>query len=182
MPKLQDVKRELFCQEFVIHFNGARAMRSIGVEGDSAPSMAYQWRREPAIAARIAELTTERMKQVESSVDRLAAELTFLSQANMDDFITIGDDGSAWVDLSACTREQKGCIQEIYTEEVMEGRSNDGQREIRKTKVKLYDKTKAIDLLGKHHKMFTEKVEHTGANGAPLEIEVVYRTAPVEKK
>lgn len=38
-------------------------------------------------------------------------------------------------------------------------------------KFKLHDKKAALDMIGKHLGMFTEKVELTGANGGPVEIE-----------
>lgn len=37
-----------------------------------------------------------------------------------------------------------------------------------KVSIELYDAQAALALLGKHHKLFTEKVEHTGADGQPL--------------
>ncbi len=36
-------------------------------------------------------------------------------------------------------------------------------------KLKLGDKIKALELIGKHHKIFTDKTEHSGPNGGPIE-------------
>lgn len=35
--------------------------------------------------------------------------------------------------------------------------------------LRLTDKIKALELVGKHHKLFTDKTEMTGANGGPIE-------------
>jgi hypothetical protein len=44
--------------------------------------------------------------------------------------------------------------------------------------IELHDSQAALALLGKHHKLFTEKVEHTGADGGPIRTEVYdYSTA-----
>lgn len=40
-------------------------------------------------------------------------------------------------------------------------------------KFKLADKKSSLELLGKHLKLFTDKVEHTGAGGGPIEVLVV---------
>lgn len=37
-----------------------------------------------------------------------------------------------------------------------------------KVSIELYDAQAAQQLIGKHHKLFTDKVEHTGADGQPL--------------
>lgn len=37
------------------------------------------------------------------------------------------------------------------------------------------DKLKALELVGKHHKLFTDKQEITGKDGGPLEVEQVIR-------
>jgi len=39
----------------------------------------------------------------------------------------------------------------------------------------LKDKIKALDLLGRYHKLFTEKVEHTGRDGGPIETNGVFK-------
>lgn len=46
--------------------------------------------------------------------------------------------------------------------------------EIVRINVKLADKIKTLDLLGKYHKLFTEKQEITGKDGEPQEIVVKF--------
>lgn len=43
--------------------------------------------------------------------------------------------------------------------------------------LKLSDKIKALELIGKHHKLFTDKFEHSGKDGNPIEHEVVFKKA-----
>lgn len=40
-------------------------------------------------------------------------------------------------------------------------------------KMNLTHKIKAIELIGKYHKMFTDKVEHSGKDGGPIQVRVI---------
>lgn len=48
-------------------------------------------------------------------------------------------------------------------------RDKDG--EIIDATFRLTDKLKALELVGKHHKLFTDKVENTGKDGGPIQTE-----------
>ncbi|WP_157445362.1 terminase small subunit [Deinococcus actinosclerus] len=39
-------------------------------------------------------------------------------------------------------------------------------------KFKRQDPIKALELIGKHHKLFTEKVEHSGEGGGPVQVQI----------
>ena len=45
----------------------------------------------------------------------------------------------------------------------------DGDGGVLKINVKLAEKIKALELVGKYHKLFTDKQEHSGPNGGPQE-------------
>ncbi len=49
-------------------------------------------------------------------------------------------------------------------------------------KFKLHDKKAALDMIGKHLGMFTEKVELTGANGGPVELSNVTALSDADLK
>lgn len=38
------------------------------------------------------------------------------------------------------------------------------------SKIKFWDKVSTLGLLGKHLRLFSDRIEHTGANGGPIEI------------
>ena len=48
-------------------------------------------------------------------------------------------------------------------------------------KLKKHDKVKALELLGRHLGMFTDKVEATGANGGPMTVIVRRFSDEVQK-
>lgn len=49
-------------------------------------------------------------------------------------------------------------------------------------KVKMWDKGKSLELLGRHLKLFTDKVEHTGPDGKPLSMAMIVPTLNVTLK
>jgi phage terminase small subunit len=93
--------------------------------------------------------------------------------ANMLDYISRAGT-EAYVDLSKLTREQAAAIQEITSETYVDGYEGVGQDKtpivVKRTKFKLSDKRGALELLGKHLKLWTDKVEQTGSDGKPLDV------------
>jgi phage terminase small subunit len=74
------------------------------------------------------------------------------------DYMRLGDHGAAYIDFNDLTRDQAAAIQEITVDEYMVG-SGEAAREVRKTKFKLADKRGALELLARHHKLLTDKLE-----------------------
>lgn len=100
------------------------------------------------------------LDKYEISAERVLRELALCGFANLEDYTRLEDDKRV-VDLSVTTRDQMAAVAEI-TEDTTGG-SGDGERKVvLRTKVKLYDKTKALELLGKHLKLYTDRTEHVG--------------------
>ena len=81
------------------------------------------------------------------------------------DYIKTTEEGDAYVDLSNLTREQAAAIQQITVDEFVDGRGKN-VREVKRTRLKLADKNRSLELLGKHLKLFTERVEVSALEGA----------------
>ena len=73
------------------------------------------------------------------------------------------------VDLSKVTRDQAAAIHEITVDEYMEGKGEDARR-VKRTRFKLCDKDRSLELLGKHLKLFTERVEVSALEGLPEQL------------
>jgi phage terminase small subunit len=171
---ITDPRRQaIFIAEYLKDYNGKRAAIACGSSETSAPARSSELLNDPNIKAEIRKKTQERLDNLEIDGDLILRELAKLAYSNSSDFVQVQADGTAYVDLSKCTREQMACIAEVYTEEIMEGRDDSG-RTIRKTKVKFHDKKGALELLGKHKKLFTDKHEFGGPDGAPLGIKVEF--------
>lgn len=174
MPALKNPKHEKFVQSVAKGMSGAQAYISAGYEANpnSANVAATRLLKQPSVAARLQELldrrdqieveaTKKAMEKLSITKESVLAELAKIGFANMMDYIRTNDQGDAYVDLSALTREQAAAIQEIVVDEYTEGRGEDA-RNVKRTRFKLADKKAALVDIGKHLGMFIERKEIGG--------------------
>jgi phage terminase small subunit len=167
-------KQEAFAKAYVETGNASEAYRRAYDAENTKDNVihvkAAELLKHGKVSVRIAELQAEHQKRHEVTVDRVVKELSLIGFSNMLDYMTVSEDGGAFVDLSALTREQAAAIGELTTETYVEGKTEDGEekRVVKRTKVKLSDKRAALVDLGKYLGMFVQKHEHTGKDGKPL--------------
>ncbi len=150
-----------FVEEYIVDLNGkAAAIRAgLGKTPKSATEIASRMRRKLAVAAAISKLMAERSGATES---RIVEELGNIAFANLADFVRIEKGALVVTDTAKLSKDQQAAICEI-TETVNEhGRT---------LKVKLCDKVAALDRLAKVLTMYRERVELSGPNGGPVQIE-----------
>jgi phage terminase small subunit len=165
-----NARQKRFCDEYIIDLNGTQAAIRAGYSEKTAQEQASQLLLKLIIQDEIKKILDSRSTRTEIRQDAVLKELAKLGFSNMLDFIITQPDGSCYTDLSKLTRNQAAAISEITTEEYTEGRGDEA-RIIKKIKLKLYDKTKPLELLGKHLGMFSEKHEITG----DLKIQVTFK-------
>ena len=87
-----------------------------------------------------------------------------LADFNIRKFIKQDDNGNAAYDFSVATDDDWYCISE-YTVDVLSKGNGDDAIPVDRVKLKVFDKLKALELVGKHIDVqaFSEKVEHRGA-------------------
>ena len=151
--KLTD-KQKMFCKEYLIDLNATQAAIRAGYSEDSAGSIGSENLQKPEIQNEIQRLFDKRGNKLEITAEKVLQELAKLAFVNMEDFITVGNDGYAVVDLSKLTRDQAAAIQEITVDEYQEGKGEQA-RDVKKVKFKLADKKGSLDLLAKHLKLYT---------------------------
>ena len=158
MSKKLTVKQRKFIAEYIKTGNATQSAIAAGYSKATAYSIGQENLKKPEILKAV----EKRMKKFDVTVDNVVQELAKMGFANMLDYVRTTDQGDAFVDLSALSREQAAAIQEVTVEEYTEGRG-ENKRDIRKTKFKLADKRGSLELLGKHLELFTEKVKHSGS-------------------
>lgn len=142
-----DEKQKRFCEEYLIDLNATQAAIRAGYSAVSANKIAAENMAKPDIGAYIAKAMAERSKRTGINADRVLTELAKIAFVNAADVIDASDatlrEDAAPEDLAA--------IQSVKVKTFGE----DGlEREI-----KMADKLKALELLGKHLGMFEDRLK-----------------------
>jgi phage terminase small subunit len=153
-----------FAVEYLVDMNATAAAIRAGYRPLGAAFKGHRLLHSPKIRALI---EAEAQKTIAIPQPRIIAELARIAFANMLDYICVQPDGTAYVDLSKLTREQAAAIGSVEVEEYTEGRGVNA-RAVKRVKLKLASKLDALEKLARLFGMFTDKVEHTGKDGAPL--------------
>jgi len=154
-PITKEKRLELFAKEYALDFNGTRAAKAVGINEKWAAATASWFLRNPKVQKYLSKLIERRASKLDLSIDKIVHELTLMGFSNMGDYISIVD-GDPRIDLSNLTREQAAAIQEVTIDEYLEGKGKNA-RPVKKVKLKLVDKTKNLELLGRYLAMFHEE-------------------------
>lgn len=168
-------KQERFAEEYLVDLNVTAAAIRAGYTARSAGQTGHKLMKNDQIAALIQAGRERISTTVEVTQDAIAAELALLGFSNMLDYITIGKDGDAYVDLSNLTREQAAAIASVEVEDWVEGRNGDA-RDVRKVRFKIADKRGALMELAKLLGFVKTRHEVTGKDGGPLLVGPVTET------
>lgn len=151
-------KQEMFCREYLIDLNATQAAIRAGYSPKTAGVQAEALLKKPDIGKYVDELKKARAVKVQVNSEDVLRELVKL--ANSDVREVFNEDGSLkpmseWPDVIA------RCVSSVEVEELFEMQPKDGGRGMEKVqigwtkKVKFWDKTKALDMLGRHLKLFS---------------------------
>ena len=145
-------KQKIFADEYLIDLNATGAYRvaypSVK-KNETAAAAAARMLRNVKVAAYIQERMQERQKRTEITQDRVLQELAAIAFAKADDYAEIKDECVRIKDTEELNEQQVRAIAGI----------EQGKFGI---KVKLNDKEKALELLGRHFGMFKDKLEVSG--------------------
>jgi phage terminase small subunit len=163
MPLLSNAKHEEVALAYIADPEkvGWRAYRSVYPKS-SRHAAESGWARLLKIAefsARIAELAEAAAQGVVMTAQEVLEGLSRIGRANMLDYMRVGPQGDPVLDFSGLTRDQAAALAEVTVEDFRDGRGEDA-REVRKVRFKLADKIEALELLGKHHKLYVERHLH----------------------
>ena len=147
-------KQQRFVEEYQIDLNATQAAIRAGYSPSSAYNIANENMNKHEIRARIDQSLAERSKRTGINADRVIKELARIALVNPPDVInaldaTIRDDAS---------RDDTAAILSIKVKRIP---TQEG--EIVEREVKMADKIKALELLGKHLGMFENKLNITGS-------------------
>lgn len=162
-------KQRKFVNEYLRDFNATQAALRSGYSEKSARSIGQENLTKPDILAAIEE-NMMHAEEVKLSLAEIArgdiADLMDITPAGFTFRLLLTDeDGNRYVNPK--TKLIKKIKQKVTTSLA---KSADGEdREIIETEIELYSRHEALRDMGKHHKLFTDKVEHENSG------EVIFR-------
>lgn len=145
-------KQKIFADEYLIDLNATRAYKVAypSVKKDETAAQAgSRMLRNVKVAAYIQERMEERQKRTEITQDRVLQELAAIAFAKATDYAEIKNECVRIRDTAELDEQQIRALAGIE-----EGKFG--------IKVKLNDKEKSLELLGRHLGMFKDKVEVSG--------------------
>ena len=177
------VKQEKFAQNLFTGMSQREAYKAAydaeNMTDKSIDEKACELAANVKITERIGQLTEELRLRNTITVEKVLAELSKIGFADIKQYLeyktakTVVDydketgdpviDYKQIVDVVDSSEVDGSVIQEISI-------SKDGM-----FKFKLHDKMAALEKMGKYLGMFTEKIEHTGKDGGPMEFEQILK-------
>lgn len=142
-------KQERFTEEYLIDLNATQAAIRAGYSVRTANEQGSRLLSNVSVRARIDETLAERSRRTGINQDRVIRELARLAFVNAPDVINM-DEAMIRADASP---DDTAAIASVKVKRIP-GEAGDGvEREIR-----LADKLKALELLGKHLGMFSDRL------------------------
>lgn len=142
-------KQTRFCEEYLIDLNATQAAIRAGYSPDTAGAIGAENLKKPQIQKAIAKAMADRSRRTGVNAERVVMELAKIAFVNAAD--VIADDATL---KSNATPEDLAAVQSVKVKSFGE----DGvEREI-----KLADKIKALELLGRHLGMFDDRLRLDG--------------------
>jgi len=148
-------KQETFCVKYFELGNGTEAAIQAGYNPRNARVIASQNLTKINIKVRIEELRQKVEDASVMDVRERQQRLTEIARAKLTDYMELGQDGS-WVNLGEET-PHGGAIQEIHSTTKYDEHSANPTVH---TSVKLHDPMKAIDLLNRMDKIYTDGAQY----------------------
>lgn len=149
MAKLT-AKQQRFVNEYLIDLNATQAAIRAGYSKKTAFSIGTENLRKPAIQKAIQQRKQAREQRTEITQDRVIQELAAIGFSKGTDYAKITPGGGVvFVSTDELTESQKAAV--ISIKETQNG-----------TEIRLADKVKALELLGKHLGLFDNNA--TGTN------------------
>lgn len=150
MAVLENRKYECFCQEYLVDLNQTQAAIRAGYSPRSAGQTASALMKKPKVRARVDELMAERSRRTGVNQDRVVRELARIGFVKLTDLIDL----------------ETGRIRPDASEDDLAALAGYRARRIPteagmglEVEARLADKGRALELLGKHLGMYTDRTE-----------------------
>lgn len=151
-------KQRRFCEEYVIDLNGTQAAIRAGYSIDSAKEIASMLLTKFNVSEYVSKLQKKLSDKTQITAEKVINELAKIGFSNVQDFI---DSDNSIKDISQIDSKKAAAVSSIKKSVTTFGDGkNTGTKEV--VEFKIWDKVSALEKLGKHLGLFTDRVEITG--------------------
>ena len=153
--KAEDARRERFCLEYMVDYNGAQAYMRSGYEvkdADVAASAASRMLRDDRVSQRIAVLEAEAFEALGINKFRVLRERSRIAHV---DPAKIFDENGDILPIPQIDPDTRAAISSVKTVTTRRGRGEDAAVEVSR-EIKFWDKNAAGSDLMKHRGLFEE--------------------------
>lgn len=157
-------KQKRFVEEYLIDLNATQAAIRAGYSKKTAHSQGQRLLKNVEISAMIEKAISERSERTQVTADEVIREYARLAFSDMLDYVSFGPSGVAIRDSKELDEDAARAIAEVSESKSQSGGS---------IKFKLHSKTEALQALGRHLKLFVDRVEHSGPDGDGVQVIVI---------
>jgi phage terminase small subunit len=149
-------KQELFVAEYLKDLNATQAAIRAGYSPDTAHQIGYELLRKPEIAVAIAAGRAVQLERVQIDADFVLRELFKLANCDISQAF---DEFGNLLPVHQIPVDVRKAISGVEVEDLFAGRGQDREQIGVTRKIKFWDKTKALEMLGRHLALFKDRVE-----------------------
>jgi phage terminase small subunit len=165
-PRKLTAKQERFCQEYVIDLNATQAAIRAKYSERTAEVIGWQLLQIPLVSERVSQLKAAQLKRLGLEADTILRELLSIATADATEAF---DDMGGLKPFREWPAGLKKSLSSLEVSELFAGQG-DGRTAIGLLKkVRFWDKPRSLEMLGKHLKLFAERMELTGKDGGAIE-------------
>lgn len=172
-------KQRAFVREYLIDLNATQAAIRAGYAESGASVEGSRLLANAKIASAVEAAMALRAKRTDVTADRVLQELAKIGFSDIrkavrwQSSLITEEDNPDGGDIAVIKTVVTNTVQMVASDEIDDDTaaciSEVSQNATGGIKIKLHDKRAALVDIGKHLGMFKERVEHTGANGGPIE-------------
>ena len=156
MPNIER-KQKRFVQEYLIDLNATKAAIRAGYSQRSAATTGSWLLQMPHVQVYVDELVEKRKERTDITSDRVLTELAKIAFLDIRAFY---NDKGNLVPVHELPPDVAATITDLKVSEYIDGITGQITTE---SKIKILDKLKSLELIGRHLRMFTDKIELDGS-------------------
>ena len=163
-------KQDRFCREYIIDFNGTRSAISAAFSKKTAAEQSYQLLQESHIQERLKKLIEERQKRTQTKADDAMNECCRIAFADVGQ--AFNEDNTLKA-IHEMPEDIRRAVSGIEVDEIYSGTGEDRALTGYTKKIKFWSKGRQIEMLFKHHGLFSKDNDQKGKSLAQLISEAV---------